>query len=220
MRKHLKFLFGLLLMTITAALAVHGCFEAASGTGLAMAFTIGDMVGDTEPENMGGFGSTFYWAFRQDISVWPTPNSAPTTALEAVKLTGNYTMVDSKKFIQLYSTPRTAGGSAESQGELDAKSFLNKLELFYPSTKEEAIAMARKFNNASGVLIAIDPNTNKRIQLGSQNLPCVVSAKVDWGKAPADRRGVTLTFETDSFVPNWFYEGPIPLSGSTIPALS
>ncbi len=187
---------------------------------LAMAFAFGDLTFDDQSENMGGFASTVYIAIDRDISVWPSQTVNPSTDEECVALNGNFTMETDKKFIEVYGTPDTVGVTAETQGERDAKSFKIKGELLYPSTRTAAKAMARKINNAHGVVIVVDPNTGKREMYGSDLLPVTFSASVNYGKAPADRRGVTIMWECDSFVPSWEYNGTIPLSEGTLPAIS
>lgn len=187
---------------------------------LKASFSFGDLLFEDEPENMGGFTSIAYIAISRDIQTYPSVPSNPSTDEECTTLVGDYVMKTDKNFFQFYSTPGTAGVMSESQGELDAKSFKIKGELFYPGTSKEATALARKLNNAHGVVIMTDPNTGKRMNYGTSELFVTFSASVNYGKAHADRRGVTVTFETDSFVPAWFYEGEIPLSGSTLPAVS
>ena len=125
-----------------------------------------------------------------------------------------------KNFIRFYVTPRTFGGEAENQGEIDGKSFLQKGTFFYPGTREEAIAFARKINNARGILIGIDPNTGKRYQFGSREFPCHFKPKIDFGNEPTSRRGLTVEFEADNFMPTMIYPGSIPLSGAALPPQS
>lgn len=192
----------------------------AGSKSLALAFAFGSLAFDDESENMGGFGSTVYFAIKRDIASWPTAATDPSTDDQAAVLSGNFTMESGKYFFEVYGTPDTVGVSAESQGERDAKSYKIKGELLYPSTRKAAQAFARKINNAHGVVIMVDPNTGQRHQFGSELLPCTFSASVDFGKAPADRRGTKIMFECDSFIPSWIYQGTIPLSGATLPGVS
>lgn len=183
-------------------------------------FAFGDLLFEDEPENMGGFTSIAYIAIKRDIETFPTKTSSPSTNDECVKLTGDFVMKTDKSFFQVYCTPGTSGATAESQGELDAKSYKVKGELFHPGTGIDALALARKLNNAHGVVIMVDPNTGKRYCWGTSELFVTFSASVNFGKAASDRRSVTITWETDSFVPAWIYEGGIPLSSSTLPGVS
>lgn len=191
-----------------------------TGISLSMAFAFGDLTWEDEPENMGGFASVAYLGFIPHIESFPTRVASPTTDDEAIKLVGNFAMKTDKHFIEVYVTPGTFDGTAENQGETDAKSFHPKGEIFYPGTQAECLALCRKINNARGILIGINPNTGERYCWGEQYLPVTFKPKVTFGKGPADRRGATIEWECDSFAPAWIYEGTIPLSGSTLPAVS
>ena len=171
-------------------------------------------------DNIGGFTSEAFLAVHGEVTTWPTLNPNPVTDAEHVTLTGDYAFLEGKNFYRIYVTPKTFGGSAEVQGEIDGKSFLQKGTFFFPSTREEGLALARKLNNTVGVLIGIDPNTGKRIQFGSKDLPCRFSPKVDYGTEPSARRGLTVEFEADSIHPALIYPGAIALSGSSLPAQS
>ena len=190
------------------------------GVTTAMAFAFTDMTFDDYPESMGGFASVAYIGFIPEIATFPTRNLNPSTNAEAIKLIGSYGMKAEKKFIEVYVTPETFGATAENQGEIDGKSFHIKGEIFYPGTEADCLALCRKINNARGVLIGINPNTGERYNFGEQYLPVRFKPKVDFGKGPADRRGATIEWECDSFVPAWVYEGSIPLSTSVIPPVS
>ena len=191
-----------------------------TGISMSMAFAFTDMTYDDFPENMGGFSSVAYLGFIPHIQSFPTRVQNPTTDDEAIKLVGNYEMKATKHFIEIYVTPDTFGATAENQGETDAKSFHPKGEFLYPGTQAQCLAFCRKLNNARGIIIGINPNTGERYAWGEQYLPVRFKPKVEYGKAPADRRGATIEWECDSFAPAWVYEGSIPLSGSTVPAVS
>jgi hypothetical protein len=171
-------------------------------------------------DNIGGFTSEAFLALHHEIDTWPTLSASPASDTDLVTLSGNYAFKEGKSFYRIYVTPKTFGATAEVQGEIDGKSFNQKGSFFYPSTREQALALARKLNNAQGILIGIDPNTGKRTQFGSKDLPCRFSAKVDHGTEPTSRRGLTVEFEADGLHPGLIYPGAITLSGSTIPAQS
>jgi hypothetical protein len=171
-------------------------------------------------DNIGGFTSEAFLAIHGEVDTWPTLSANPVTDADHVTLIGDYAFKTEKSFYRIYVTPKTFGGTAEVQGEIDGKSFLQKGTFFYPSTREEALALARKLNNTRGVIIGIDPNTGKRIQFGSKDLPCTFSPKIDYGTEPSARRGLTVEFEADSLHPALIYPGAIALSESTLPAQS
>jgi len=187
--------------------------------GMALAFVFGDLGWDDESENMGGLTSEMYIGIYQHIATWPALPANPATDIEAVTLGGSFLMATEKFFIKVYATPDTAKMEPENQGEVDGQSFRQKGELFYPGTRKEAIAFARKINNARGCIIGIDPNTGDRYVVGSKDKPVYFKPSVSTGGAAADRRGVKLEFYSDSFLPFAFYNGAIPLSEGDIPAI-
>ena len=211
------------MMLVMLVFTIVTCFAGPPdpvSTGLAMAFAFTDLTFEDNPENMGGFTCVAYLGFLPDIQTHPTRTANPTTDVEAIKLIGNYTMKALKNFIEVYVTPSTFDATAENQGETDSHSFHPKGEFLYPGTSIQALAFCRKINNARGVLIGINPNTGERYNWGTKDLPVTFKPKITFGKAPADRRGVTIEWECDSFAPAWIYEGSIPLSSAAIPPIS
>ena len=224
MRKQIFKGFGIMFSLIMIAYFVTSCIGGIpdpTSAVLAMAppFALHDLEWADEPENMGGFQIGCYLALTRDIQTFPTLASNPSTDDEAILLQGEYAMKQDKAFIYMYTTPDTLSLKPENQGEVDGKSFKIKGELFYPGTKAECMAFARKINNARGVLIAID-NDGERVVVGDKGHPVYFTPSLDWGKKAADRRGMTITFESDSFCPGYKYNGPIPLDGSVVEAIS
>lgn len=216
-------LLGVALLAFTAfslMWAADICFFDMAPAGLAFAFVFGDLDWTDEPENMGGLTSSAYIAITSHIATEPTLKADPANDAEATTLQGSYVMEAGKHFIEVYSTPDTFTMAPENQGEVDGQSFRVKGELFYPGTRKEAIAFARKINNARGVVIGVDPNTGDRMVVGSKAKPAYFKPSVTTGAAAADRRGVKIEFWADSFLPFAFYNGAIPLSSGDIPAIS
>jgi hypothetical protein len=163
-------------------------------------------------DNMGGFTSEAYLGIASEIDTWPSLAANPANDQDLVTLTGTYVCKEGKSFYKIYVTPRTFGGDAENQGEIDSKSFLQKGEFFYPGSSVEALALCRKLNNNRGIIIGVDPNTGNRIQFGSKEFPLFFSPKLTFGKTATDRRGVTVEFEADHTHAALIYNGAIPLS--------
>lgn len=183
-----------------------------------MAFDFSDVLFENEPENMGGFNQIVFFAPIRDIAIFPTLVSDPATDDEAVELVGDFTMKRGKKFIQIYTSPETVKLEPEIQGEHDGKSFKVKGEFFVPGSANDVVALCRKLANARGILITVDPNSGDRICVGTQNLPAYFSPKFSHGQKHADRRGATIEFESDSFIPGMKYNGSIPLDAYVPPS--
>lgn len=212
----LQFFLAALSMIVFAAMAASSAADPLAITvASGFAFSSIDWEGG---DNIGGFTSEAFLGLHHEIATFPTLKENPGDDTELVTLEGDYVMKDGKNFIRIYVTPRTFGMEAENQGEIDGKSFVQKGEFFYPGGREEAIALARKLNNARGILIGIDPNTGKRVQMGSREFPCHFSPKLNFGNEPTSRRGLTVEFEADNFMPAMMYPGAIPLSEGEIPS--
>lgn len=229
--KGLLFLIGFALLTVSVinsfdfGINLPDFITGASGLGLAgMSFGsvtlpsngTGYQDGD---ENMGGFGIIAYLALHGDISSWPLEYTDPDTLEKMVKLHGNFGMVAQKYFLKVYLPPDVIDFSPEGQGDPGGRSFKLKGEFFVPGMDGENRGMARRFNNSRGVLI-IPTDDGYRLCLGSETRPVSFMPSGKSGKKAADQKGFTYAFDADSFAPGFTYNGSIPLSGSTLPAVS
>lgn len=220
-KRNIMAMISLLAMVFTC-LAAWTAFNGAPDAGsviMATGFTFASMDW-TGGDNMGGFTTKAYLGIASEITTWPALASSPSSDAQLVTLAGTYACAEGKSFYSIYVTPRTFGGQSDPQGEIDGKSFLQKGEFFYPGTKVEALALARKLNNNRGIIIGVDPNTGNRIQFGSEDNPLFFTPKVMFGKQATDRRGITIEFEADHTHAALVYNGAIPLSGSTVPPVS
>lgn len=182
-------------------------------------FNFADLEWNDSLENMGGFRSVAYFAPLQDIETFPSLKENPSTDAEFVRLNGNFIMKAQKYFIAVYVTPETLSLLSNNQGEIDGQSFRNEGEYFYPGSKTDCRAFARKINNTRGVLILVDPDGDRTV-IGTDKFPCYFKPTLNFGKAAADRKGLTVQFFQNHFAPGLEYNGSIPLDGSLIPAIS
>jgi hypothetical protein len=200
-------------------------FDAGAGTSLAMpivlfAFAYSDLPEPDETVNvMGGFTVGAYVAIVKEIATFPALTTTPADPEDLIDLVGNYTMETDKYFFKVYSTDETTKLIAESQGDLDGKSFKLTGELFYPGTSSEALGIAKRLNNTRVVIILLDDNGDRFI-IGTKERPCYLSSKTDWGQKTADRKGITFEFTANSYSPALKYYGPIPLSAGQIDPIS
>lgn len=187
--------------------------------GFFLGFNFTNLQWNDSLENMGGFTSVAYFAPLQDIETFPGLSENPSSDAEFVRLGGNFIMKAGKYFTEIYITPETASLAANNQGEIDGQSFRIEGEFFYPGSKTDCRAFARKINNTRGVLIIVDPDGDRTV-IGTDKFPCYFKPSLNYGKAAADRKGLTVAFFQNHFAPGLEYNGSIPLTGSTIPAIS
>ena len=159
---------------------------------------------------MGGYKGRIAFIPETSVSVVPTlPKEAKATA-DFVTATGAFTFLESGgKPTPIYATRATVGYKAESQGETDCKSYKISGEFFHPGKKVEAAAFARQICNTPGYLI-IEDNESQQL-IGQPGYPCTVTASFDSGKAAADKRGWSFTFEADSPAPMIIMGTPIDI---------
>jgi hypothetical protein len=171
-------------------------------------------------ENMGGFGMTGYLALRSHIDTYPTEDTSNTDVGSLVKLIGSYTFITDRNFITLDFVPGTVKVTPEGQGEyVGGKSFRIKGEAFLATTGINQRGYARLLNNSFGVLILIRDD-GSRVAFGTYQRPLEFKTSPDFGGKAADKNGILISFESDSFVPGYEYYGDIVLSGSTLPSIS
>lgn len=178
-----------------------------------------DIIQADGEENMGGFGMVGYLALRSHIDSYPT-EGAQTDLDSLVKLDGNYAMKTDRKFMTLEFVPETIKLTPESQGEhVGGQSFKIKGEAFIAGTKAVQRGFARLLNNSYGILI-LNQDDGTRLNLGTYQRPVKFKVSTDEGQKAADKKGISITFESDSFVPGYQYDGTIILSAETLPAVS
>lgn len=170
-------------------------------------------------ENMGGFGVVAYLALHSDIATWPQEYTDPNTLEKMVKLHGNFAMVAQKYFLKIMVPADTLSNDPEGQGEIGGRSFKNKGKFFIPGFDGENRGLARRLNNSRGVII-IPTDDGYRLMIGSENRPVQFMPSGKSGMKAADAKGFEYSYENDSFAPGYTYNGSIPLSGSTIAAVS
>jgi len=170
-------------------------------------------------EHMGGNGVVAYIALMSEIATWPSEDSSPSTLDETVLLSGNFAMVAGKYFIKVLVPPNTLTDDSEGQGEPGGRSFKNKGIFKLPGKDATNRGLARRLNNARGVII-IPNDQGYRILYGSETHPVQFMPSGVSGSNAADFRGFEYNWECDSHAPGHTYNGTIPLSGSTLPAIS
>ena len=175
-----------------------------------MCASFGPVLWPAGADNMGGYKGRIAFIPETSVSVVPTlPKEAKATA-DFVTATGAFTFLESGgKPTPIYATRATVGYKAESQGETDCKSYKISGEFFHPGKKVEAAAFARQICNTPGYLI-IEDNESQQL-IGQPGYPCTVTASFDGGKAAADKRGWSFTFEADSPAPMIIMGTPIDI---------
>lgn len=161
--------------------------------------------------NMGGYKGRVAFIPESAVSKVPALPESPSEAADYVTAAGSFTFINSgDKPTPIYATRATVSYKADIQGETDCKSYKITGEFFHPGNGIEAAAFARQICNTPGYLLI--ENSDHQLLIGQDGLPCTVSASFDGGKAPADKRGYSFTFEADSESPMIVMGTPIDIA--------
>ena len=161
--------------------------------------------------NMGGYKGRVAFIPESAVKTVPALPAKPIETADYVTATGSFTFINSgDKPTPIYATRATVSYKADIQGETDCKSYKITGEFFHPGNGIEAAAFARQVCNTPGYLLI--ENNDHQLLIGQDGLPCTVSASFDGGKAPADKRGYSFTFEADSESPMIVMGTPIDLA--------
>lgn len=162
-------------------------------------------------DNMGGYKNRLLFIPQDAVSSVPTLPASTVSDDDYVTAAGSFVFKDAVagKPTAIYATPKSVGYKADSQGEEDCKSYKHTGEFFHPGNKKAADILARKIANTPGYLI-LEDNENQYI-VGQPGYPCTITASYDGGKAAADKRGFSFTFDFDSVCPKIHMGTPIDI---------
>ena len=202
------------LLVITVALVSFFVFDVAAASMVSTSVFFGAVLWECGAENIAGFeGKILFYpdCITVDKPVLPK-RSAAATLKDLVTATGAFTLKDNHKPIYVYCTDDTVGYKVENQGETDGQSFKISGEFFHPGNSVEVAAYARQVNNMRGSLVLQDREGKQFVVFNARIKP-----SCDLGKAPADRRGYSFTFEASSVAPQIELATPIDMDAVIAP---
>jgi hypothetical protein len=217
MKKYLSLKTGLMLLAALVCITLTFVFQDPSG--LVMAYFPFTAVTHTGGKNVAGSQILAYFCPIASITAEPSLADDPSSLAEILYLSGNFTCAASSNFVELYLTYKTGGYKAEPAGDLDGEGFKITAELFHPGSADAIAGFAAKCTNTPGILILVEEN-GERLVMGSTKHPCYLRGSFDLGKNPDDRKGFAFTAETYSGQQITRFNGAIPISGGSVPAIS
>lgn len=165
-----------------------------------MAFPYNSVIWQAGADNIGGLSTRVYFVPTVGVESWPEYDD------DGVTLRGDITLKSGAKFIDIYTTYKTAALTAEAAGDIDGKVSKLSGEFFHPGNNTEAAQFARAVQNTPGILIFVD-GEGRNIVVGSVVHPAILAVSHNTGKTPEDRRGFTFKFEAYSTRHITFYTG-------------
>jgi len=179
------------------------------------AFVSLDFTGE---DNLPGIARA-YVVPSNEIETFAEPVADPTTGEGEISIVGDHTLKSGKYFTKMYSTQGKGTLNFTTDGERDFENFKQGGELFFPSTKKEALAMSAALKGRDCIVLLEENSENDgyHLQVGTRRLPARLKPAGDWGTNLDGIKGITFTIEAFSGnAPVYLYSGIIPLSASEV----
>ncbi|HZK94380.1 MAG TPA: hypothetical protein VFC67_09250 [Prolixibacteraceae bacterium] len=168
--------------------------------------------------NPSGIKTKVYFIDKSFIKTWPKIVAAPLTAIDNVTLAGDFELVATKVWNELYTTQGKGKVDFEPIGEKDCKMFNNKGTFKFPDISNEAKSLAKSAINSNVVfLVPLPHETEKRyILLGDESYDLEVTIKGDSGDAPGSAKGITIEVIAPATTPLPNYTGALVTAAGSL----
>lgn len=156
---------------------------------------------------------------KRSIVAWPTivddAQAADADLKKMVNYEGDFVLVSGDYFLKIYSTQGKGKVTAETQGELDGKSYINKGVLSFPAIDDAARGFAKMAVNDDFVYIVPAPG-KKYYVIGHPDFRTSSMPSADSGDAATSAHGFTINIECTDTTPLPCYKGEIVFESSTL----
>lgn len=160
-------------------------------------------------KNLPGLKGVAYFINKKDITAWPILAEEGETAIKSSTYEGNFTLIESAKWVKVDVIQRKNSLTSEPQGERESTTVLNKLSVKHAGTDEEAIALQRYGNRDDLVWLIQDMNNKKKFRvIGSEIFDTITKISLNLGSEATSEKATTIEVEaTDECLP--FYTGSV-----------
>lgn len=165
-----------------------------------------------------GIRTRVYFIKKSNIVKWP---KLPETIAEGKTMgalatyTGNFELSADKTWNHLDVLTPESPVTSESQGDMPARSFLNKVTLKHAGVEEEATGFARQ-SNADDLVYLVQQRNGKFRVVGNEMFDTDTKPGQELGAGNTDKAGTTLSVEVTDVCPAPFYPGKIETEGGSI----
>lgn len=157
-----------------------------------------------------------YFIPKDDIVAWPTLATVASKAVTELSVySGNFTIASDKKWHRIDFTQNKGSISWETQGDVPARTFLNKATLNHPEIDEEAAAITREML-ADDIVYVIPQRDGKWRVLGNESFPTDTKPQGTTGEGTSGDVGTTLEIEVTDVCPAPFYTGTLDTDDGTV----
>lgn len=161
--------------------------------------------------NTGGLQIELKYAKLSDIQTLPVPVKTDPTGTgtfdQLATISADVIFKPGKTYKTITVTLETGKIDSELQGEVDGKSFMNKLSFTIPGSKAKTLGFASFAKNSSFIFWPTEVDGNIR-QLGTEGYPAKMeSAPITTGAKTADFKAGVFTFISAGNAPSPIFTG-------------
>lgn len=171
----------------------------------ALQLNLGNMLWGDGDDNMGGIRTIAYYCLHSEVArgghAAPVAREDATTLAQLGSIAADHTFKSGKGWKRFYTTEDAGMVDSTMQGEKDGRSWVNKIKLTHPGTKEDVIGFMRFVQNAGTYWIAQDAEGRLRM-VGSEFYPAKVeTANLSTGETAAARKATVFEVTCSSPFP-------------------
>lgn len=168
-----------------------------------------------------GIRTRVYYTKKSNIVTWP---KLPGEVAEGKTMgvlatyTGNFVLAADKTWLNLDVLTAESPVTSESQGDMPARSFMNKVTLKHAGVEEEATGFARQAN-ADDIVYLVQQRNGKFRVVGNEMFETDTKPSQELGASNTDKAGTSLAVEVTDVCPSPFYPGKIETEDGDISGL-
>jgi len=171
-----------------------------------------DILKESAQSEGAGLKRTIYFGLAQDVDVWPTLASNPTTYEAIMTHTAAFEMKTGKKFFKLEATVRKNSLESLSAGERGSLSAINRLVVMRSGVSVDVAGFIQRHKNDEMVFICNDLDGIPRV-LGTSDLPAqMIEFKEGSGTDVSDEKSISFTVESVGPIAKWYGTKASPLA--------
>lgn len=129
--------------------------------------------------------------------------------------TGDFELAADKTWLSLDVLTADSPVTSDSQGDMPARSFLNKVTLKHAGVEEEATGFARQAN-ADDLVYLVQQRNGKFRVIGNEMFETDTKPSQELGASHTDKAGTSLVVEVTDICPAPFYPGKIETESGDI----
>lgn len=158
-----------------------------------------------------GIRDRVFYTKKSNIVKWPVlPESIDEgkTMGALASYVGDFVLAADKKWLSLDILTAESPVTSESQGDMPARTFLNKVTFKHAGVEEDATGFARQAN-ADDLVYLVQQRKGKFRVIGNEMFNTDTKPSQELGAGTGDKAGTSLAVEVTDICPAPFYPGKI-----------